>query len=289
MNKNPNKITTRINRRIRENLPPLILLFLILLFFIIYFWNSIFISIKSGQAGVLYMRFAGGTVTDRVYDEGIHIIAPWDKMTIYNVRFQTRPHQMDVLTKRGLTLKLTLSIRYHPEYDILGVLHQTVGTDYVNKIVLPEVEAALRRIIGQFEPEEVYTTKRAVIQKILTEALEQTSRRFVEIDDVMITRIELPEAIKEAIQTKLVQQQLARSYEFKLAKEKKEAERKRIEAAGIKDYNNIVDSSLTEDILRFKGVNATKEIAASENAKVIIIGAGRDGLPIILNTEDIKK
>ncbi len=154
---------------------------------------------------------------------------------------------------------------------------------YVNKIVIPEVESALRKVIGQYEAEEVYSTKRGIIQKFINEAVSQISERFVKVDDVMITNVELPKLIREAIELKLEQKQRAEAYLYILQKEKKEAERKRIEAKGIRDYNKIVASSLSEQILTWKGIQATLKLSESENAKVIIVGAGEDGLPIILN------
>jgi len=120
---------------------------------------------------------------------------------------------------------------------------------------------------------------------VVNESLEQVSQRFVKIDNVMITNIELPEKIKTAIESKLEEQQLAEAYVFKLVREEKEAERKRIEAGGIRTYNSIVDLSLNERLLRWKGVEATLELSKSPNSKVIIIGSGKDGLPVILDTK----
>lgn len=278
-----NKIVNKLKEKIKANFPLLIVALLILLFIAVYFWPRIFITIKSGEGGVLFSRFFGGTITDRVYPEGFHIIPPWNIMNIYNVRVQQTRREMDVLTIKGLPIHLTFSIRYQPDYYVLGVMHQKVGMDYVNKIVIPEVESALRTIIGRYEAEEVYSTKRGIIQNFINEAVQQVSERFVRIDDVLITNVELPQLIKEAIELKLEQKQRAEAYVYILQKEKKEAERKRIEAAGIRDYNKIVASSLSEQVLTWKGVQATLKLAESENAKVIVVGAGKDGLPIILN------
>ncbi len=279
------KLYNNFTAKLKKNLPSLLVVLLISLFLIFYFWNHIFISIKAGEGGVMYHRFSGGTVTDKVYPEGFHVIFPWDVMSVYTVRYQVQRHEMYALTQKGLKIRLSLTIRFKPEYDLLGVLHKKVGPDYLKKIVLPEVEGVLRTLIGTFEAEEVYSTKRALLQKIVHQSLNQVSQRFVKLDDVMITEVELPEYIQEAIQKKLEQKEQARAYEFKLEKEKKEAERKRIEAAGIHDYNKKVSESLSEEILKWKGVNATLELSKSENAKVVVIGAGKDGLPIILDTK----
>ncbi|MBT8339572.1 MAG: prohibitin family protein [Desulfatitalea sp.] len=279
------KLHKRFAALFKNNLPFFLLFLLIFLFLVIYLWHHIFISIQSGEGGVLYRRFSGGTVTDKVYVEGFHIIAPWDVMTIYTVRYQVYPHKMYALTRKGLKIQLSLTIRYKPEYNLLGVLHKTVGPDYLQKVVVPEVEAVLRTLIGNFEAEEVYSTKRAIVQKVVNESLNQVSQRFVKVDDVMITEVELPAYIQQAIEMKLEQKQLAEAYEFKLQREHKEAQRKRIEAQGIHDYNKTVEASLSDQILTWKGVTATLELSKSENAKVIVIGGGEKGLPIILDTK----
>jgi len=281
-------VMKRLKRRIRfhvaANFPAYVVSVLLLLFFIVYFWPRIFITVHAGQSGVLYKRFFGGTVVDRVYGEGFHIIFPWNIMTVYDVRYQVAPHQMEVLTNKGLKVGVTMSIRYRPETEILGVLHQVVGPDYLKKIVIPEVEAVLRTVLGRYDAEEIYTTQKGVIQQVVNEALEQVSQRFVKIDDVVITAVELPPKIRAAIEAKLEEQQLAEAYVFKLEREKSEAERKRIEASGIRDYNRMIEASLSEKVLKWKGVEATRDLATSPNAKIVVIGGGKDGLPVILDT-----
>jgi regulator of protease activity HflC (stomatin/prohibitin superfamily) len=280
------KVWTAIKKQIRENLPLMIVALLIVLFVVVYFWSSIFITIQAGEGGVLYRRFFGGTVVDKIYHEGFHVIAPWDTMTKYNVRYQVIHHQMTALTRKGMKIEIDLTIRYMPEYRLLGVLHQRIGPDYPDKIVTPEAEAVIRKIIGQFDAEEVYSTKRALIQKIVDEAITQVAQRYVRIDDMIITKVELPQTIRVAIEAKLEQRELSLAYEFKLERETKEADRKRIEAQGLHDYNKIVGASLSDRILTWRGVQATLDLARSNNAKVVVIGAGKDGLPLILDTKD---
>lgn len=272
-------------RHFETHFPQYVVGVLLFLFVVVYFWSNIFITVHSGESGILYKRFFGGTVVDRVYGEGFHIVWPWNIMTVYNVRYQTTPHKLDVITNKGLKIMVTLSIRYRPEMEVLGVLHQVVGPDYLKKIVIPEVEATLRAVLGRYDAEEIYTTKKGVIQRVMNESLEQVSQRFVKIDNVMITGVELPPKIKEAIETKLEEQQLAEAYVFKLDREKQEAERKRLEAAGIRDYNSMIESSLSEKVLKWKGAEVTRDISKSANSKVIIIGGGKDGLPVILDAK----
>ncbi len=276
------KIGIRFKYGLRSVMPHILIFVLILLFFIIYLAPYIFITVRAGESAVLWRRFFGGTETDRVYGEGWHMIWPWDKMTIYNVRIQEVRPSIDVLTKRGLKINLLISIRYHPERDILGVLHQRVGTNYVDKIVIPEVESTLRTTIGTLEIDEVYGTKRTMLHQILNEALEQVTRSYVKIDDVIIRKVELPDFIKKAIEAKLEQKQLSEAYEFKLERERKEAERKEIEASGYARYNQIITVSLNDQLLKWQGIQATRELASSTNAKVVVIGNGPKGLPVIL-------
>jgi len=254
-----------------------------LLFVTVFLSPRIVYNVDPGQAGILWLRFFGGTVVEKVYPEGIRFIFPWDKFYIYNVRIQEVKHNMDVLSKNGLTFNLSLSIRYRPQYDFVGLLHQRVGPDYVEKVVIPQVESVLRTTIGKYLPEEVYTTKRAVIQKYLLEASAQVSAKFITIDEVIIRQIGLPPQIKEAIENKLKQQQLAQSYKFIIDKEKQEKIRKKIEAQGIQAFQEIVSKTLTDRLLAWKGVEATLSLAKSDNTKVVVIGRGKDGLPIILD------
>lgn len=275
---------TKVKKKWFRSKVEVFLILLGILFVLVILYPHIFITIGPGHAGVKYLRFFGGTVTDKVYDEGIRVIAPWDKMYVYDVRVQEIRHEMSVLSVNGLKFHLKLSIRVRPEYEFLGVLHKSVGQDYIKKIVIPEVESVLRRLIGKMKPEEVYTTKREIVQKYILRAFLAINEKFIILDDVIIRHIELPLTIKTAIENKLKQQQIAQEYDFRIEREKKEKERKRIEAEGIKLFQDIVTQSLTEKLLRWKGVEATLELAKSKNAKVIVIGGGRDGLPIILDT-----
>jgi regulator of protease activity HflC (stomatin/prohibitin superfamily) len=277
------KLYDFIKDKIKSNSAVFIVVLLIALFVVAYLFNSIVYTISSGEGGVLYRRFFGGTVVDKVYPEGIHFIFPWDRMYIYNVRVQEVPYEFDVLTKKGLRVQLRISIRYAPEYDLLGVLHQKVGPDYVNKVVIPEIESVLRVIIGQMDAEEVYTTKTAVIEKAINEAIEQVSQRFIKVDDVIIKRLQLPPSVEDAIRYKIEQKHLAEAYIFKIEREEREAERKRVEAGGIRDYNEIVQSSLSDKILYWKSIQASLELSKSQNSKVVVIGGGKNGLPIFGN------
>ncbi|MDM8540378.1 prohibitin family protein [Desulfococcaceae bacterium HSG9] len=168
-----------------------------------------------GEAGVLYRTFFGGTVTTRVYPEGIQFILPWDKMYVYNARIQEVPHDFYVLTENGFKVHLDLSIRYRPEYKLIGVLHQQVGEDYVNVVVVPEIENVLRVLIGRLNTEEVYTTEQSLIEKAISGAIEQVAQRYVKVDNVIIKKMQLPKSVEESIRKKIEQKHVADAYFMK--------------------------------------------------------------------------
>lgn len=265
----------------RRKVVPALLLLVLLGALMIFLWTRIFVTILPGEAGIKWRRFGGGTQTDYVYAEGMHYMYPWDKMYIYNVRVQQTAHDFDVLTVNGMKIHLSISIRYQPEYSVLGLLHQQVGMDYVNKLVIPEIESVLRIIIGKIAAHEVYTTKTSLIEEAVGEGIEQVAQRYVKIDDVIIKKVQLPQDVEATIQYKIQQKHLAEAYEFKLFRERQEAERKRIEAAGIRDYNSVINLSLNNSILQWKAILATLELAKSPNAKVVVIGNESGGLPIL--------
>ncbi|KPA19022.1 membrane protease subunit stomatin/prohibitin-like protein [Candidatus Magnetomorum sp. HK-1] len=256
-------------------------------------FNMIVYNIFPGEAGVFWSRFFGGTNISYVYSEGIHFLFPWDKMYIYNIRIQEIKPEMDVLTKNGLQVHIRLSIRYAPESKLLGVLHQQVGFDYANKVIIPEIEAVLREIIGTLDAEEVYTSGRKLIVEAINNAIEQIAQRYINIDDVLVRSIILPDEVAESIRSKIKEKHRAEAHTYIIQREAKEAERKRIEATGIRDHLNIISSSKfdknsnfdKENFLKWQGIKATENLANSQNSKIIIIGSGKNGLPLILNAE----
>lgn len=257
---------------------------LIFLLLVAILWPSVFVTIHAGEAGVYYRRFGGGTEIDKVYGEGFYVVAPWDIMTVYNVRFQTNPHEMDVLTSRGMQVHVKMAIRYQPEYDTLGVLHQKVGPDYFKKVIVPDVEATIRKVVGKYNVEELYASEKDILQKLTNEAFSSANDKYLKIDSLLITKIEMPPRLKEAIEKKQEEQQLADAYVYKLAREQQEAERKLIEAKGIQAANNTITSSLSEQILRWKGIEATQDLSKSQNSKIVLFGSGKTGLPLLFDT-----
>ena len=255
----------------------------------------------------MWLRFFGGTVTDKVLDEGIHFIAPWDMVTLYDVRIISDTRTYSVLTNRGLPFKVEISVRYRLNPPAVGMLHKLVGPDFGNSFIAKEVSNHINEYASLHSPEVFYSEGRSTFSSslltVMREQFESPRHSFFEmgglkrdtyapldysllrIEDVLVGPITLPAAVEKAIEHKLQEQQLLEEYEFKIASARKEAERKRIEAEGIRDYQAIVSPNITEDYLRLMGIEATKFLANSPNSKTIIIG-GKDGLPLILNPSD---
>lgn len=267
---------------VTQQTPFALVLGLLLTFLVVYFLPAMLISIRPGELGVLWRRLGGGTVVQTVYQEGLHVILPFNKMYVYSVRKMRVKDTIDVLTLDGLMVNVEYSVFYFPSKELLPLLHQTVGPDFVNVVVRPEVRSVIRTVFGQYKPEEIYTSQKAIQERVSVLAKVRMEARFISVDEVPIERIALPKTISDAIEAKLAQQQLEAEYVFRIAVSKKEAERKTLEAQGFKDYNDIVGRSLTPQLLQWHGILATEALAKSPNAKVVVIGTGKGGLPLIL-------
>jgi regulator of protease activity HflC (stomatin/prohibitin superfamily) len=269
---------------LKRQIPYLLVLGFILAFLLAYFFNSMFVAIRPGELGVLWSMLGGGTVVHTVYREGLHFVLPFNHMYIYNARKQFYADSIDVMTVDGLMVHVEYSVRYYPNPDLLPLLHQRVGPNYLNVVVRPEVRSVIRTVIGQYKPEEIYTTQKAIQERVSVDSKIQMEARFVSVDDVPLERISLPAQVAQAIDSKLAQQQLDLEYDYRIAVAGKEAQRKLIEAGGQKAYNEAVNQSLTPSLLEWQGILATQELAKSPNSKVVIVG-GKNGLPIILGQE----
>lgn len=245
------------------------------------------VTVSSGQAGVLYKTFGGGVVTDEpALGEGFHIIAPWNNVFIYEVRQQEILDKMSVLSSNGLDIKLEASIWFQPAYESLGKLHQEKGEMYKERILLPAIRSAARSVVGRYTPEQLYSSKRdAIQQEIFEETQKFVKDQYIQLNEVLVRDVTLPSTIKDAIERKLRQEQESLEYEFRLVTASKEAEKVIIEAQGKADANRILSASLTDKILQDKGIEATVKLAESNNSKVVVIGSGDSGLPIILGNQ----
>lgn len=274
----------RVRRWLWRMIPYFMVLGLLGVLFVVYLWYRIVIVVDSGHAGVLYRLF-GGTQIDYVYPEGLHLISPLNQMYIYETRKQVVLHEFDVLSRKGLSMRLRLAIRYQPEVELLGMLHQKIGPDYVQRVIIPQTESIMRKQLGQYTAEEIYTNKEGLLTNAILLALDEVGRNFVKVEDIIIRGIDLPDKIKSAIEDKLSQEEILKSYEFRTQTAKEEAARLLIEGDGLRRYNKLIDESLNERVLQHEGIEATEALAKSPNAKVIVIGAGKNGLPLILSPQ----
>jgi len=250
-------------------------------------FSSSFLTIDAGNKGVIFRKFGGGLDMEKQYGQGFHVIAPWNTMFIYDVRKQQAEEAMDVLSSNGLSISVDVTIIYRPEESKIAALHNLIGTEFFKKIVIPEVRSSVRKIIGRYTPEELYSSKREVVQtEIQNETNKVLAANYIFLDAVLIRSVTLPATIKTAIESKLKQEQESLEYEFRLQKEQKEAERKSIEAKGIQNFQKIISESITDKLLTWKGVEATQDLAKSPNTKIVVVGGGKNGLPLILNTDN---
>lgn len=254
-----------------------------------FLWPRMFITVPTGSQGVMFRHFAGGTVTDQSWGEGLHIIPPWDRLTLYEVRLQQRTLRFDVLSDEGLNLRVAIAVRFRPNSELLGYLHRDIGPDYFERMIQPDIQAHVRRTFGHRPAHEIYASANDLLLELLRvpslgrlDEADGESVPYVQIQEIRLVDIELPKIVEAAIAEKYRQEQLMLEYRYKLEREQQEAERKRTEASGIRDYNLIV-GDLSPDVLRWRDLDATAELARSPNAKVLVLGGSAAGSSLLFN------
>jgi regulator of protease activity HflC (stomatin/prohibitin superfamily) len=266
-----------------RKLLPFIILGVIVLFVLMGISSSIFYTINATQRAIIFYKFGSGLEKDIVIQPGVHMKAPWNEVFTYNVQETAQDENMDVLDKSGLSIHVDVTVRFKPIPDKIGYIYEKFNTDYLNVLVIPEVRSTVRQVMGRYTAEEIYSTKRAEVEETIEAECEKILHaNNVHMVALLIRSIQLPEQIRVAIESKLQQQQEALAYQFRLDKEKSEAERKRSAAEGEARANNIVNSSLSDKLLKMRGIEATLELAKSPNSKLVIVGSGKDGMPLIL-------
>ena len=277
---------TRVRKLLRRGKWVFILLLIVAALFLLR--DRMFVTVESGEVLVVYYRLFGGTEHNRVGREGLHILAPWDMPYRYTVRSQTLVQPLTVLSKNGLEIHLDAQIRFHPIPDMVPHLHRRFGPEYITTFVTPQLKGSVQRVIGQFLAEEVYGSETgASVGRIFESTRQLIGGEFLEIEDVALFNIKLPEQVQTAIQSKVEAQQHALAAAFKVQEEQEQAKQKLEEAKGLQEYAKLVPS-IPRSVLVWKGIEATLALAKSPNAKVVVIGAKGD-LPLILgNTPDVK-
>jgi regulator of protease activity HflC (stomatin/prohibitin superfamily) len=247
------------------------------------FGSRMFYVVKPGERAVLFKTLTGELKKDNIISTGLILVAPWNTFNKYDVKEQKAEETMDVLDKNGLMLNVDITVRFNPQYDRIGYLHETFGINYVNSLVVPEVRSTVRQVTGRYTAEEIYSTKRTEVEKaIIDETGAILSKNNINMTALLIRSISLPDDIRKAIESKLTREQEALAMRFINERELLEADRKLIEAEGIANYNRTISASLTDRILTQKGIDATLKLAESPNTKVVVVGAGENGLPLIL-------
>jgi prohibitin 1 len=239
-------------------------------------------TIPTGMGGVEWTP-TQGTLKEPL-TEGFHVVSPFSDVYIIDLREQQRLEELEVLTNNGLTVTLSTSVLFQPIAGQLYQLKTQVETDYYSVLIAPSLRSSARKVVGRYSPEEVYSTKRDEVEReIFNDVTKRNEGKPVRVNSILIRQVRLPKMVETAIERKLEQEQKALEMEFVLDRERKEAERKKIEATGIADYQQIISTGLSDRLLEWKGIDATEKLATSSNSKIIVIGAGKGGLPVILN------
>jgi regulator of protease activity HflC (stomatin/prohibitin superfamily) len=310
-------------RFIRRHFPSLTIMLLAVMLVGTFLFPFIVITVPSGQVGVLWKRFNSydlycwcfvgrGTIVDprELRDEGLHVIWPWDKLFLYNLRLQSRTQTYNAISKDGVSVNAQINMRYQLLHNYVGVLHKFIGPNYLYSVVDPEIGSRAREVISQYTAQEVYTSREQIQEKIRQEAqkslathlnslvqpeaMEQPDPKHyndflqnsIQIIDTLVLSIELPPAIVAAINRQTQQFYEIQEFKYRVEREAQESTRKQVEANGIAAFQQIVSQGISDSYLRWRGIEATLALAQSPNSKIVVIGSGKDGLPIILGNVD---
>jgi regulator of protease activity HflC (stomatin/prohibitin superfamily) len=294
-------------RRIVDRyLPSAVIYLMVATLVAIVLYPYVAITVPSGHVGVLWKRFGGGTVLDprKLRDEGLHLILPWNELFMYDLRLQSITETYNAISSDGVSLTATMNIRFRLQRDATPILHAAIGPNYVDLLAKPGIGSLTREVMAQYTAEQVYSTARQEIQdKIRSLAEDRLSEKMMEREgdevryrvslrdtfilyDTLVHGIELPALVVNAINRKTEQYYIAEEYKFRVERERRESERKKIEAEGIREFQRIVSQGISDSYLRWRGIEATLQLSQSTNSKVVVIGNSKDGLPIILGNVD---
>jgi len=264
---------------------------------LIVLFPSVVVNIPAGYKGIIYRPLRGGVDLDNVYGEGLHLIMPLNTMTQYSIALNVHKMDIEVLTSDLLKSKLSVSFQYLADEQTLPLLHRYVGKDYLNKFILPELTASVRDVFGKLNSHQAFTTDLRQVAKDISLSTDNylinnmspaglTSVRLVRISAFQVESISFPPDVQAAIENKIVQSSNSESMVYKIQSAEQEATRRVIEAQGIKKYQDIVNSGLTDNFLKHEGIQASLKLAESNNSKVIMFGSSTSGLPLILGDVD---
>ena len=299
----PPPTTTRSKwwRLVDRYLPSVVIYLMLVTLVAVVLFPYAAVTVPSGHAGVLWKRFGGGTVLDprQIRDEGLHLIWPWNELFLYDLRLQSVTETYNAISSDGVSLSSTMNIRFRLQRAAAPVIHQALGPNYPQLLVRPGIGSLTREVMAQYTAEQVYSTARQEIQdKIRSLAQDRLSEKMMEREgdepyrvslsdtvilyDTLVYGIELPVLVVNAINRKIEQYYISEEYKFRVERERRESERKKIEAEGIREFQQIVSQGISDSYLRWRGIEATLQLSQSTNSKVVIIGSAKDGLPLIL-------
>jgi prohibitin 1 len=249
-------------------------------FLVVIFLFASVTRVQSGHVGVLTLF---GRVTGEVLPEGIHMINPLKSSNEMSIRTQEIKESASVPSAEGLVMNLDTSLIYHLDPEKASAVYQKIGPNYLNVFIEPNLRAAIREATASHTANALYSGERELVAKQIRDQLTTLlGQRGILVESILLRDIQLPQTLKTSIETKQQAEQEALAMNFRLQKEKQEAERKRIEAAGIRDFQQIVAQGISPQLLEWKGIEATENLAKSANAKVVVIGNPKNGLPLIL-------
>jgi len=242
-----------------------------------------FTIIPAGHTGVIDFL---GYVSDNTLKPGVNIVNPMANVEKMSIKTQELKELMSVPSKEGLSVDLEISLLFKLDSEKANEIYKTVGPNYAEIILTPQFRSVVRGVTARYEAKALYTASREKLAgEILNELENLVGPRGIIVEQAPLRQIQLPERLTKSIEEKLQAEQESQRMEFILTREKQEADRKRIEAQGIADFQEIVSKGISEQLLKWKGIEATEKLAGSTNSKVVIIGSGKDGLPLILGSD----
>jgi prohibitin 2 len=297
----PPPMSSKWRRFVDRYLPTVVIYLMVATLLAIVLYPHVAATVPSGHVGVLWKRFGGGTVLDprRLRDEGFHLMWPWDELFLYDLRLQSNTETYNAISSDGVSLTATVNVRFRLQRDAIPVLHQAIGPNYLQLLGLPGFGSLTREVVAQYTAEQVYSTARQEIQDKIRSLVEnRMSGKMMEREgeeqyrvsmkdtfilyDTLVQGIELPELVVNAINRKTEQYYIAEEYKFRVDRERRESERKKIEAEGIHAFQELVSQGISDSYLRWRGIEATLQLSLSTNSKIVIIGRAKDDLPVIL-------
>lgn len=267
----------------------LAIFFLMISILVLLLWPYATKIISTGHVGVFYRLF-GGTVLDRNYGEGLHCFLPWNRMFVYDCRVQREDFAVTALTQGGLQVDVEISAIYNVKKKEVPELHFRVGPNYAEKVIVPGAIFAVRGVVGSLHQSDIYNSNPIEMQnrvfKLLDEVLQQKDMA-INLHGIFVRKIQLPDKMAAAIEEKHKAEQNIYQERYQILQAYERYKRTFLEASTIRMAQRLINQGLTEEYLRYSGIRATRELAASTNAKLVIIG-GKDGLPLLLNPDTLK-